>query len=80
MGKTFSNQGNLRAHLKLHEQRDIEAELEKNQGTEVEDDDPPPKRRRGGEYGRDWMCDVGDCEKDFKSVSLFIKTPEDIFP
>jgi general transcription factor IIIA len=66
----------------LHEQRNIEAELKKMQGTDVEDDDPLPKRRRGGEYGRDWMpvCDVGDCDKDFKSVSLLLNTPEDIFP
>jgi hypothetical protein len=49
----------------------MEAELEKKQGTDVEDDDdPPPKPRRGGEYGRDWTCNVGDCDKDFKSVSL----------
>jgi len=72
-GKTFSNQGNLRAHLKLHEQRGIEAEIEKKQGTDVEDDgDPPSKRRRGGEYGRDWTCNVGDCDKDFKSVCDFL--------
>jgi len=40
----------------------------------VQDDgDPPPKRRRGGECGRDWTCDVGDCDKDFKTVRVFFQ-------
>jgi general transcription factor IIIA len=26
------------------------------------------KRRRGGEIGRDWVCQVKECRKDFKSV------------
>ena len=37
-----------------------------------DDDDPPLKKRRGGEIGRDWKCDVEGCDKDFKSVSLYI--------
>lgn len=41
-------------------------------GIAAEDEDvggmtPPWKRRRGGEIGRDWKCDVDDCDKDFKS-------------
>ncbi|KAF9528533.1 hypothetical protein CPB83DRAFT_791577 [Crepidotus variabilis] len=68
-GKKFSNAGNLRAHLKLHEQRDAEAELDKADGSCANEDtqSPTKRRRRGGELGRDWKCEVDDCEKDFKS-------------
>lgn len=46
-------------------------------GIAAEDEDvggmtPPWKRRRGGEIGRDWKCDVDDCDKDFKSVSIVL--------
>lgn len=61
-GKTFSSQKGLRAHQKLHETRDLEIELETTE-------EPPRKRRRGGELGRDWVCDIDQCEKDFKSAS-----------
>ncbi|KAI0704925.1 hypothetical protein BC835DRAFT_1315791 [Cytidiella melzeri] len=64
-GKTFSAQKGLRAHLKIHEQREIEEGLHAV-ASDVEDG-PPLKRRRGGEVGRDFVCDIGDCTKDFKS-------------
>ncbi|KAF5322486.1 hypothetical protein D9619_001368 [Psilocybe cf. subviscida] len=64
-GRTFANQGNLRAHLKLHEQAEDEAALEPESGNET--DQPPRKKRRGGEHGRDWQCEEPDCGKDFKS-------------
>jgi len=66
-GRTFASGQNLRAHLKLHEQRDLEALID-----EVDSDvdgqmSRPRKRRRGGELGRDWTCDIVGCGKDFKS-------------
>lgn len=61
----------MRAHLKLHEEREVEAGLEEDETDgEQGGEDRPRKRRRGGEMGRDWKCDIEDCEKDFKSVSL----------
>ncbi|KAF9453973.1 hypothetical protein P691DRAFT_718388 [Macrolepiota fuliginosa MF-IS2] len=63
-GRTFTTQKGLRAHLKLHEQRDIMEALEPS------DDEigcQPSKKRRGGEWGRDWICDFEGCSKDFKS-------------
>ena len=72
-GKTFSQQKGLRAHLKLHEQREVEEAL---QGHIVEldviDEQQPLKRRRGGEIGRDWKCDEDGCTKAFKSVSVYV--------
>ncbi|KAH9944495.1 uncharacterized protein BXZ73DRAFT_87378 [Epithele typhae] len=61
-GKTFSQQKGLRAHLKIHAQRDQEAALDATATTPR-----PRKKRRGGEVGRDWVCDVEGCTKDFKS-------------
>ncbi|KAI0639277.1 hypothetical protein C8Q77DRAFT_1080385 [Trametes polyzona] len=67
-GKTFSQQKGLRAHLKIHAQRDQEGDLDDVvAGSGSEDDEPPRKRRRGGEVGRDWVCEVDGCGKDFKS-------------
>ncbi|TBU49645.1 hypothetical protein BD309DRAFT_909197 [Dichomitus squalens] len=67
-GKTFSQQKGLRAHLKIHAQRDQEDNLGNAAGSEDEDEgERPRKRRRGGDVGRDWVCDVDDCGKDFKS-------------
>ncbi|KAI0296094.1 hypothetical protein B0F90DRAFT_1747231 [Multifurca ochricompacta] len=69
-GRTFSAQRNLRAHLKVHDQRMIEEELEEHEwgSWEDEDDTPPRKRRRRGvEVGRDWECEMEGCAKDFKS-------------
>lgn len=68
-GRTFSNPGNLRAHLKLHEQRNAEMELDGYLDSGDDVDQPARKRRRGGEHGRDWKCEVADCGKDFKSVN-----------
>ncbi|KAG6879163.1 hypothetical protein C0992_004696 [Termitomyces sp. T32_za158] len=67
-GRVFASQKGLRAHQKLHEQRELEEEME----AASDDEDavslqPPRKKRRGGEIGRDWKCDVDDCQKDFKS-------------
>lgn len=75
-GKTFSSQKGLRAHQKIHEEREVEVELELQRGVESDDEDGdgeesrPRKRRRGGEMGRDWKCDVEGCGKDFKSVRV----------
>ncbi|RPD63072.1 hypothetical protein L227DRAFT_473071, partial [Lentinus tigrinus ALCF2SS1-6] len=68
-GKTFTQQKGLRAHLKIHAQRDQEADMDDailGSGSENEDE-RPRKRRRGGEVGRDWVCEVDRCGKDFKS-------------
>ncbi|KAK7045678.1 hypothetical protein VNI00_007511 [Paramarasmius palmivorus] len=67
-GKTFTFQRNFRAHQKIHEQQELEAEM----GTIDSDADgdapqPPRKKRRGGEFGRDCKCEVEGCGKDFKS-------------
>lgn len=75
-GKTFAQQKGLKAHLKLHEQRDLELALHNHldgeHDADVEDsgaeDTRSAKRRRGGEVGRDWKCTMDDCTKDFKSV------------
>ncbi|THH34047.1 hypothetical protein EUX98_g6 [Antrodiella citrinella] len=71
-GKTFSAQKGLRAHLKIHEQRDIEEGLRDGRSVEPDEDqdeDEPlkKKKRRGGEVGRDFICEYEDCDKDFKS-------------
>ncbi|KAF7321425.1 Transcription factor iiia [Mycena kentingensis (nom. inval.)] len=63
-GKTFTSHKGLRGHLKLHEERAVEAELD---AAVSDDEERPRKRRRGGEIGRDWKCDVEDCTKEFKS-------------
>lgn len=61
----------MRAHIKLHEERDVEMEIgDADSGNET--DRPPKKKRRGGEQGRDWKCEFVGCDKDFKSVSLFL--------
>ncbi|KAG9312012.1 hypothetical protein JVU11DRAFT_7285 [Chiua virens] len=72
-GRTFASQYNLRAHQKLHEQQEIEAQLYHADMTDAPEDasdtenSHPWKRRRGGELGRDWKCDFAGCDKDFKS-------------
>ena len=67
-GRTFATQGNLRAHIKLHEERETELQLE----TAEDHDEPLRKKRRGGDQGRDWQCDVLGCDKDFKSVRVIM--------
>lgn len=70
-GKPFTAQKGLRAHLKLHAERDLETQLEKavaESADEDEEEERPLKRRRGGEVGRDWICQEAGCSKDFKSV------------
>lgn len=65
----------MRAHLKLHEEREVEEQAGEAEGTDGEGS-RPRKRRRGGEMGRDWKCEVDDCDKEFKSVrssSLFAR-------
>ncbi|KAI0265917.1 hypothetical protein BC834DRAFT_157744 [Gloeopeniophorella convolvens] len=70
-GRTFSAQKGLRAHLRLHEQKALDAVLDDEHDSSDEDEDAPSrKRRRGGEAGRDWKCEVEGCTKDFKSVYL----------
>ncbi|KAL5513353.1 hypothetical protein ACEPAH_3752 [Sanghuangporus vaninii] len=66
-GKTFTQQKGLRAHLKLHDQREIEEALTNTGDADDEGDDRPVKKRRGGEVGRDWKCSEEGCDKDFKS-------------
>ncbi|KAH8100626.1 hypothetical protein BXZ70DRAFT_972621, partial [Cristinia sonorae] len=71
-GKTFTTQKGLRAHLKIHEQREVEESLRDvipNNTYEGEDEreGPPQKKRRGGEVGRDFVCEFAGCGKDFKS-------------
>ena len=80
-GKTFSAQKGLRAHLKIHAERELEAALEQHCGVTQEDggedgseDGRPRKRRRGGEVGRDWVCEHPGCAKDFKSVRPFLSS------
>ncbi|KAL4071237.1 hypothetical protein V8B97DRAFT_436074 [Scleroderma yunnanense] len=65
-GRTFTSHHNLRAHLKLHEQRDAEDHLHSGEESDGEMS-RARKRRRGGELGRDWKCDYPNCGKDFKS-------------
>ncbi|PPR02412.1 hypothetical protein CVT26_011380 [Gymnopilus dilepis] len=66
-GRTFSNPGNLRVHLKLHQQREAEMEIDEYLDSGDDSEQPAKKRRRGGEHGRDWKCEVAECGKDFKS-------------
>ena len=68
--KRFSSQKGLRAHLRLHEQRDFENAPSEHEDDSSEEDVPPRKRRRGGEVGRDWKCEIEGCKKDFKSVRI----------
>lgn len=69
-GRTFNAQKNLKAHLKVHEQREADKELygDSDADDESESSNTTTKRRRGGETGRDWVCEVESCGKDFKSV------------
>ncbi|CDO72362.1 hypothetical protein BN946_scf184977.g59 [Trametes cinnabarina] len=68
LGKVFSQQKGLRAHLKIHAQREQEGDIDDVvAGSGSEDEERPRKRRRGGEVGRYWICDVDGCGKDFKS-------------
>lgn len=72
-GRVFASQKGLRAHQKLHEQRELEEEMAAPSDAEDADNlQPPRKKRRGGEVGRDWKCDIDGCLKDFKSVSPLI--------
>ncbi|KAI0065732.1 hypothetical protein BV25DRAFT_1879591 [Artomyces pyxidatus] len=67
-GKAFGSQKGLRAHLKLHEQREVEAAvLLDDDASSADEEEQPLKRRRGGEIGRDWKCEEEGCTKDFKS-------------
>jgi len=72
-GKTFTAQQGLRAHLKLHEQCEIEEGLDDAASdTDSAASEPPTKKRRGGEIGRDWLCDVEGCSKAFKSKKALV--------
>jgi general transcription factor IIIA len=76
-GKMFKSQRGLRAHMKLHNQNDVQDAIASDSDAESEIDGPPCKKRRGGEVGRDWLCEVEGCGKDFKSVRIHIYS--DIF-
>jgi len=74
-GRTFSSQKGLSAHLKLHEERDLEMKMRDAtipNPSDDDEDDLPLKKRRGGEIGRDWKCDKEGCDRDFKSASLYM--------
>lgn len=75
-GRIFSSQKGLRAHQKLHEQRDLEIEINSAMGSDNDDanEEPPRKKRRGGEIGRDWKCEMAGCGKDFKSVRSYSRS------
>ncbi|PPQ62933.1 hypothetical protein CVT24_006173 [Panaeolus cyanescens] len=62
-GRVFSNHGNLRAHLKLHENRQITQDLHPDN----DDRETLRKKRRLDDFGRDFLCEFPDCSKDFKS-------------
>ncbi|KAG8837118.1 Strongly-conserved Zn-finger binding protein (TFIIIA) [Serendipita sp. 400] len=66
--KTFSSQKNLKAHLRLHEQREDESALEDmidaNGSTGRPSSDKKPTAT---EVGRDWHCEWDECTKSFKS-------------
>ncbi|EKM60953.1 uncharacterized protein PHACADRAFT_133931 [Phanerochaete carnosa HHB-10118-sp] len=66
-GKTFKSQRGLRAHMKLHEQIEVEEAIAADSDADSIFSEPPRKKRRGGEIGRDWKCDAEGCVKDFKS-------------
>ncbi|KAF7315220.1 Transcriptional factor IIIa [Mycena indigotica] len=51
--------------MKLHEQQDAEAAFDA--AALSENDDRPWKKRRGGNFGREWKCQVEGCDKEFKS-------------
>ena len=63
----------LKGHLKLHEEREVEAGLdadsvEEADGEGDEGETRPRKQRRGGEMGRDWKCEIEGFGKDFKLI------------
>ncbi|GJE86014.1 transcriptional repressor, putative [Phanerochaete sordida] len=66
-GKAFKSQNGLRAHMKLHEQAEVEDAIAVDSDADSDSNEPPIKKRRGGEIGRDWKCDIDGCTKDFKS-------------
>lgn len=61
-GRTFSSHKNLKAHLKTHEEHDLQGVLERELGAENAD------TKRNLDVGRDWDCEWEDCSKSFKSV------------
>ncbi|PVG04591.1 hypothetical protein CPB86DRAFT_777874 [Serendipita vermifera] len=65
-GKTFSSQKNLKAHLKVHEERAVQETLV---GAMQSDDSEIEHQEafRHNEINRDWKCDWRDCPKSFKS-------------
>ena len=58
--------------MRIHEQREVETGLRADETDDAadEEDEPPQKKRRGGEVGRDFICEIEGCGKDFKSVTL----------
>ena len=55
--------------MTLHDESAVEDLVGNDSDAETDLDEPPRKKRRGGDVGRDWVCDVEGCGKDFKSVS-----------
>lgn len=62
-GRTFSSQKNMKAHLKVHQDRDLEAALVQQMDTDMSD-----MEMNTTEVGKDWPCEWEGCEKAFKSV------------
>ncbi|KZT30002.1 hypothetical protein NEOLEDRAFT_1126721 [Neolentinus lepideus HHB14362 ss-1] len=63
-GRTFTQQKGLRAHMKLHaSEEEFKLKMPVGEGDEGRE----IKRRRGGEWGREWVCGVDGCGRDFKS-------------
>ncbi|KAI0030681.1 hypothetical protein K488DRAFT_53720 [Vararia minispora EC-137] len=65
--RVFANSSRLRAHVKIHDQREAEDAMDECADGDLDDGEQPKKRRRGGEVGRDFMCAVVGCDKAFKS-------------
>jgi general transcription factor IIIA len=67
--KKFASQKNFKAHLKVHEERDIQGGLEDAMDCDGSHDEYDEVFSRTIEVGRDWKCGWEGCEKAFKSVS-----------
>jgi hypothetical protein len=75
--KTFASQKNFKAHLKVHEERDIQESLEDAMDYDKSHDETEGPSKRTIEVGRDWKCEWDSCEKAFKSVCLCVARKAD---
>ncbi|KIM33755.1 hypothetical protein M408DRAFT_60486 [Serendipita vermifera MAFF 305830] len=65
--RKFTSQKNFKVHLKIHEERKIQGELEDRMDCDESNDEVAPSNRRATDVGREWNCDWEGCEKSFKS-------------